>query len=171
MIPLQSVLGSLPVDIVAVLAFALLIGGVAGSVVPVLPSGLLSLSGVVLYWWHTGFTEPGLLVGSGLVLLAVLLIAVDTLAGAISAKAGGAETKTVLIASLVGFVGLFVFGPIGFLLGTAGTVFVLELGENDDVEASARAAVVTLVGMLTSNVLQLVLSVGILLVMVLVVVL
>ncbi|GAA0288271.1 hypothetical protein [Halobacterium noricense] len=35
-----------------------------GSVLPLLPSGLLSLAGVLVYWWTTG--EPGFL------LLAVL---------------------------------------------------------------------------------------------------
>lgn len=158
--PIPAVLGSLPGDLLVLLAFALLVAGVAGSVLPVVPSGLLSLSGVVLYWWHTG--EPGLLLFTGLVFVAVLLTAVDWLSGAISAKAGGAEMKTVIAATLVGFVGLAIGGPVGFLVGTAGTVFVLELVESEDAVGSARAAGVTLVGMLTSNVLQLLLSGGIL---------
>ena len=49
---------------------------------------------------------------------------------------------------------------------TAGTVFVFTYVECEDAEESLRAAGITLVGMLTSTVLQLVLTVGVLLVMV-----
>jgi len=157
-------------DTLSIVALALVVGGVVGSVVPLVPSGVLSLSGVYLYWWHTGYDEPGVLLLSGLTLLGLVLVAVELLAGAISAKAGGASTRTTLLATLVGFVGLFVAGPIGFLAGTAGTVFVLEYESAEGIEASARVAAVTLLGMLTSNLLQVLLSGGVALVMIWVVV-
>lgn len=152
--------------LLVVLAFVLLVGGVVGSVAPVIPSGLLSLAGVLTYWVANGFGDPGLLLLSGLVLVALVAMAAEWLAGAISAKAGGASTKTTIAATLVGFLGLIVVGPIGFILGTAGTVFGLTYVENEDAEASARAAGITLVGMLTSTLVQLLLTVGILVVMV-----
>lgn|GEM_PF-245199 len=158
-------LDALP-NLLVVLAFVLLGGGVVGSVAPVIPSGLLSLLGVVTYWFASGFSDPGLLLLSGLVLVALLAMAAEWLAGAISAKAGGASNRTTIAATLVGFVGLIAFGPIGFLLGTAGTVFGLTYAENEDAEASARAAGITLVGMLTSTLVQLLLTVGVLVVMV-----
>ena len=37
-----------------VLAFALLVGGVVGSLVPQVPGALLSLAGVFAYWYATG---------------------------------------------------------------------------------------------------------------------
>jgi uncharacterized protein YqgC (DUF456 family) len=148
------------VDLPTVVALALLAAGVVGSVVPFLPGGPLSLGGVYLYWWSTGYDEPGLLVLSGLTLLGLLAVAVDWLAGAVSAKAGGASTRTTVLATAVGFVGIFVAGPLGFLAGTAGTVLVLEYGEGGDLEGSVRAAGVTLLGMLTSNLLQVLLTGG-----------
>lgn len=148
-----------------VLAFVLLVGGVVGSVAPVVPSGLLSLAGVGVYWWGSGFSEPNLLVLSGVLFVALLAVVTDWLSGAVSAKVGGASTRTVVIATLVGFVGLTA-GPLGFLVGTAGTVFVLELADGGEVEESARAAGVTLLGMLTSSVLQLLLTAGVLVAMV-----
>ena len=156
--------------VLVVLAFVLLGGGVIGSVAPVIPSGLLSLAGVLIYWVASGFGDPDLLVLSGLVLVSVVAMAAEWLSGAVSAKAGGASTKTTVAATLVGFLGLLVVGPVGFILGTALTVFGLTYWENEDAEASARAAGVTILGMLTSSLAQLLLTVGVLVVMVFVLV-
>ena len=156
--------------VLVVLAFVLLGGGVVGSVAPMIPSGLLSLAGVLIYWVASGFGDPDLLVLSGLVLVSVVAMAAEWLSGAVSAKAGGASTKTTVAATLVGFLGLLVVGPVGFILGTALTVFGLTYWENEDAEASARAAGVTILGMLTSSLAQLLLTVGVLVVMVFVLV-
>ena len=156
--------------VLVVLAFVLLGGGVVGSVAPMIPSGLLSLAGVLIYWVASGFGDPNLLVLSGLVLVSVVAMAAEWLSGAVSAKAGGASTKTTVAATLVGFLGLLVVGPVGFILGTALTVFGLTYWENEDAEASARAAGVTILGMLTSSLAQLLLTVGVLVVMVFVLV-
>ena len=158
-------LGSLSGELLVAVAFVLLVGGVVGSVAPVVPSGLLSLSGVYVYWWASGFAEPGLVLLSGLTLVALTATLVDWFSGAISAKAGGASTRTTVIATVAGLVGMVAAGPMGFLLATGGTVFGMELAENGDIEESARAAGVTLLGMLTSNVLQLLLTGGVLVVM------
>ncbi|PSQ05357.1 DUF456 domain-containing protein [Halobacteriales archaeon QS_5_68_33] len=156
--------------VLVVLAFVLLGGGVVGSVAPMIPSGLLSLAGVLIYWVASGFGDPDLLVLSGLVLVSVVAMAAEWLSGAVSAKAGGASTKTTVAATLAGFLGLLVVGPVGFILGTALTVFGLTYWENEDAEASARAAGVTILGMLTSSLAQLLLTVGVLVVMVFVLV-
>lgn len=156
--------------VLVVLAFVLLGGGVVGSVAPMIPSGLLSLAGVLIYWVASGFGDPDLLILSGLVLVSVVAMAAEWLSGAVSAKAGGASTKTTVAATLVGFLGLLVVGPVGFILGTALTVFGLTYWENEDAEASARAAGVTILGMLTSSLAQLLLTAGVLVVMVFVLV-
>ncbi|MFC7226901.1 DUF456 domain-containing protein [Salinirubellus salinus] len=136
------------------LAVALCVLGVVGSVVPLLPGAGLSLVGVGLYWWSTGYTDPGpfvlvLLVGVGLTALVV-----DFFGGALTARAGGASLKTTAVAAAVGLPLVFVAGPVGLLLGIAGTVFLLELRESEDLEASARVAAVATVGVLASAVMQ-----------------
>jgi len=144
-------------DLLVVVALALLALGVAGSVLPLLPSGGLSLAGLLAYWWQTG--DPGPLLLAALVGVAVLAQAVDWLAGVIGARASGVDTKTSILAGLVGFVLLFPGGPLGLLIGVAGTVFVVEFRENRDVEASARRATYATVGVVASAGMQVVLTV------------
>lgn len=145
--------------LVALLAFVLLVAGVVGSIVPQLPGAPFSIAGVLLYWWNSGFTEPGTLLLVGLLLIGLLTLAIDWLGGAVAAKVGGASTTTAVIAGLAGIVLFFVAGgPIGMLLGMAATVFVVEYYRQQDAKASAKAALVTTLGILSSAVMQAVLT-------------
>lgn len=139
-------------------ALALLILGIIGSVVPLLPGPLLSLAGVLGYWWATGYDEPGLITLVVLVVLGVLALLLDYLGSAVAARAGGASLTASLAGGAVGLVLLFVFGPVGMLLGVVGTVFVLELRRHGDAEAGVRTALLTAVGTLASAVVQVVLT-------------
>ncbi|MFB6081929.1 MAG: DUF456 family protein [Halanaeroarchaeum sp.] len=143
-------------DLLVVGAFALLLAGVAGSVVPVVPGGLLSMAGVGLYWWTTG--DPGPLLLVALMLTGAFAVLVDWFAGAIGAKAGGASTRNVAVASVVGVVLLVPTGPVGLVVGVVGTVFALELWAGRSGEESMRAAGYALVGMLGSTVAQVLLT-------------
>ena len=143
-------------DVFVLVALALLVLGVAGSVLPLLPSGALSLAGLLVYWWQTG--EPGPLLLAALVGISALAVVVDWLAGFVGARASGVDTRTSIIAGLVGFVLLFPGGPLGLLVGVAGTVFAFEFRENEDVEASARRAAYATVGVVASAGMQVVLT-------------
>ena len=147
-------------DLLVVAALALLVLGVAGSVLPLLPSGALSLAGLLVYWWQTG--EPGPLLLAALVGVALLALVVDWLAGFVGARASGVDTRTSVVAGLVGLVLLFPGGPLGLLLGVAGTVFAFEYRENEDAEASARRAAYATVGVVASAGMQVVLTVVVL---------
>ena len=157
-------MSALPADPAVIAAFALLVGGVVASVVPVVPGGLLSLAGVGTYWWATG--EPGPVLLSGVALLALLALVADWFAGAVAAKTGGAATRTTVVATTLGLAGLVGAGPVGFLLVTAGAVFALELGRGNGVAHAARAAGVTLLGMFAAGIFQVLLTAGVLVVMV-----
>ena len=154
-VPLVSVLGK---DLLTWGALGVALLGVVGSAVPLIPGALLSLSGLYLYWWHTGYSDPGLLVLVVLTALALLVVVLDWLGGAVSAKVGGASTGTAALAGLVGFLLFFVAGPVGILLGVAGIVFLAEYRRTDDVVTSGRTAVYTTIGMLASTVAQVLLT-------------
>lgn len=155
-------------DLVVWAAFALLVGGVVASVVPVVPAGLVSLSGVYLYWWHSGYASPGTVILVGLTLVGLLAIAADWLSGVVAARAGGASTWSSVAGGAVGLALFVVSGPVGLVVGLAGTVFLLEYRRQADATAGLVAALSATLGVLASSVVQVVLTVSMLLAMVLV---
>lgn len=154
------------VDFVTAAVFLLLVAGVVGAVFPGVPAPLLSLAGVVVYWWHTGFTEPGTVVLVALVLTAGLALLADWLGGLVAARVGGASTTSALAAGAVALVLLFVAGPVGVLVGAAGTVFLVEYIRGRDARAGAAAAGAYVLGLFASALAQALLTLSILVAMV-----
>lgn len=158
-------IADLGLDLVVVFAFVLLVGGVVGSVLPGLPGSLLSLLGVYVYWWQSGYSEPGLLVLVALTLVALFTMAADFLSTVVAARTGGASRLSAIVAGIVGFVLLFVTGPLGMLAGMGATVFVLEFRRHEDVRGGLVAALSAVAGAIASAAVQLLLTASILVVM------
>ena len=154
------------IDLVTVAAFVLLVGGVVGAVVPGAPAGLLSLAGVYLYWWGSGYTDPGTLALVALTLIGVLTLVADWFGGVVAARVGGASTTTTVVAGAVSLVLLVVAGPLGVLVGSVATVFLLEFRKHRDAAEGATAAGAFVVGFFASAVAQLLLTFSMLLAMV-----
>jgi uncharacterized protein YqgC (DUF456 family) len=146
------------IDPVAVVAVALLVAGVVGCVVPVVPGAPLSLAGVYLYWWGSGFAEPGVALLVTLTLLGLLATVADIGAEVVSARVGGASMTTSIVAGAVGIVLFALLTPIGALLGVITVVFVLEYRRHRDASQGAKAASAVVIGILGSAVVQVVLT-------------
>lgn len=159
------------VDPYLVVAVALLAAGVVGAVVPLVPGPALSVAGVWLYWWSTGFLEPGVLVVGTLTLVGLLGAAVDLAAEAIGARAGGASTGASLAGAVVGLALFLVTGPVGLVVGVAGTVLAVELYRGSDLREGARAAAFAVVAALASGLVQALLGLAVLVAFVLAVLL
>lgn len=159
-------LASLSGDLLVVAAFVLLVAGVVGSLIPVAPGAPLSIAGVLLYWWTTG--EPGTLLLVVLVGVGLAALAVDWFGGALAAKASGTSTAISGLAALVGAVLTFVGGPLGLILGVAGTVFVVTYYRERSASRSLKRAVYATAGVLASALVQALLAASILLSIVLV---
>lgn len=157
------------IDPVTVVAFLLLVAGVVGAVLPSVPGALLSVAGVLVYWWGSGFSDPGSIVLAALLATGALAIATDWLGGAVAARVGGASTTSALLAGVVGLVLLVAVGPLGVLVGAAGTVFVVEYVRRRDARAGAVAAGAYVVGFFASALAQALLTVSILIAMIAVV--
>lgn len=149
------------VEVIAVIAIALLVAGILGTLIPLVPGGLLSLSGVYLYWWQSSYTEPGTVALIVLTVLGVLTLLTEFFGSAIAAKAGGASWKTTAIAAVVAITLMLLTGPIGLLIGLFGTVFLLEFARNGDVGTSSRSAFYATVGILASTAVQVLLTTSI----------
>ncbi|QLD84335.1 DUF456 family protein [Natronomonas halophila] len=149
----------LPVDPLAV-ALVLLVAGIVASFVPLVPGGGLSMAGVSYYWYATG--DPGILALLALLGLGALALVFDWLGGALAANAGGASLRTTAIAAVVTLPLLVVLGPLGLLVGVAGTVFALEYHRHGDVELGLRAAAYATVGVLASTAMQVLVTAAVL---------
>lgn len=145
-----------------VLAVALLVLGVVGAVTPLVPGALLSVTGVCLYWWSTGFGEPGAAFVVGVVVVGVGAFLVDWLASAISTKVGGASTTSAIAAAVVGTLAFFVAGPLGVIAGVALAVFATEYYLSGDVRQGSKASLYATIGLLGSTVVQVLVTVAIL---------
>lgn len=146
------------VDAFTVVAFVLLLLGVVGTVVPLVPGAVLSLAGIYLYWWSTGYASPGVLLLAAFTVVGLAALLLDYFAGALSARAGGASMSTTIAAAVVGVVLFFVAGPLGVLVGVAATVFGVEFYRNRDAAQGAKSALYATVGMLASVVVQFLLT-------------
>lgn len=145
-----------------VVAVALLLAGVVGSALPVVPGAGFSLAGIYLYWWSTGHASPGLAALVAFTLVGLAAILTDHFAGAVAARVGGASGKTTALAALAGLPLLLVAGPVGLVVGVAGVVFLAEVYRTRDPSRGLRSAVFAAVGVLGSAVVQVLLTLSLL---------
>jgi uncharacterized protein YqgC (DUF456 family) len=103
-----------------ILAIALMVAGVIGTVVPALPGAPLVFAGAVLAAWIDGFTRVSAGTLGVLGVLMLLAMAADLVAGALGARRVGASRAAV--------VGAAVGTLAGLLTGLWGLVFMPLVG-------------------------------------------
>jgi len=134
--------------LIIIITVLLMLTGLVGCIIPILPGPLLVLTGALVYAWYTDFTVVSwavIAVLSGLALLSQLL---DYLASMIGAKKFGAG-KWGMAGALIGaVVGLFAGGIFGIIVGPFIGAFVFEMVGGKDFRASLKIGVGTLVGFL-----------------------
>ena len=132
-----------------VLAWLLVLIGLAGTLLPALPGTPVMLAGMLLMAWLDDFDRIGFGTLLGLTFLMLLAQILDFLATAEGARRFGAGRAAILGATLGLLVGMF-FGVPGLLLGPfVGAVIGHRLGEatlDDSVRAGVGASVGVLVG-------------------------
>lgn len=98
------------------IATALILIGLVGTVLPALPGLPLVFAGMLLAAWAGGFQHVGIPILVLLGLLTLVSLGVDFWATALGAKRVGASRKAIIGAMLGTFAGVFL-GPIGLLIG------------------------------------------------------
>ncbi|MBL8305558.1 MAG: DUF456 family protein [Rubrivivax sp.] len=96
------------------LSVALILAGLAGTVLPALPGTALVLAGIVLGAWIDGFTRVGPWAVGAVVVMAVLAWVLDYVAALLGARRAGASRQALIGAALGTVVGLFM-GLVGVL--------------------------------------------------------
>lgn len=133
-----------------VLAWLLLVIGLAGTLLPALPGTPIILAGLGLMAWLNEFARVGIGTLVGLAALTVFSVLIDFLATAEGARRFGAGRAAIIGATLGLVVGMF-FGLPGLLLGPfIGAVIGHRLGKAR-LDASIRAGVGASVGVLVGT--------------------
>ncbi|MGA1288965.1 MAG: DUF456 domain-containing protein [Rubrivivax sp.] len=97
-----------------VLAVALILLGLAGTVLPALPGTAFVLAGIVLAAWIDDFNRIGGVTIGIVAVLAVIAWVLDYVAGLLGAKKAGASRQAIIGAALGTVAGLFM-GLVGVL--------------------------------------------------------
>jgi uncharacterized protein YqgC (DUF456 family) len=130
-----------------VLAGILILVGLAGAVVPILPGVPLVFGGMLLAAWADHFQHIGAFTLSVLGVLATLALLVDFVAGVLGAKRVGASPRALWGASIGMLVG-FLFGLPGVLLGPFVGAVAGELSSGRELNQATRAGIGTWIGLL-----------------------
>jgi uncharacterized protein YqgC (DUF456 family) len=138
--------------VLAVVAL-LIVAGVVGSAVPMLPGTPLIVAGALLYALVTDFTPVG--VGRLLILAALSVVGMllNQVASAVGVRQAGASRWAIAGALVGAVVGLFA-APLGLLLGPLLGAIAGEILRTGHVRQSARAGVGAVVGLLAGAVAQ-----------------
>ena len=136
---------------------ALILLGLAGTVLPALPGTLFVLGGIVLGAWIDDFTRVGWGTVAVVTVLAVLAWALDYAAGLMGAKRAGASRQALIGAALGTVVGLFM-GLIGVLFMPLVGAAVGEYLARKDQRNAVRVGVATWLGIMVGLVAKVVLA-------------
>ena len=134
--------------LIIILTAALMIAGLIGCIIPILPGPFLVLGGALVYAWYTDFTVISWTVIGVLSVFALLSQLLDYLASMIGAKKFGAGKWGMIGALVGGVVGLFSAGVFGIILGPFIGAIIFEMIAGKDFRSSLKIGVGTLVGFL-----------------------
>ncbi len=149
-----------------ILGILLLLTGLVGCVLPVLPGPPISFAGLILLWWARdwnaeSFGLPAVLIAG---LLAAVVTVLDMVVPAWGAKRYGASKTAVWLSLLGMLVGMLFFPPFGFLLGAFAGALGGELLAGKREGQAAKAAWGVFVGTMLGVGLKLLVSLGIMMI-------
>ncbi|MDR2012896.1 MAG: DUF456 domain-containing protein [Rhodanobacter sp.] len=136
------------------LAGILIIAGLAGTIVPILPGVPILFLGMLIAAWANHFAHVGAFTLGILGALSVLALSVDVLAGLLGAQRAGASRAAVIGAALGTLIGLF-FGLPGLLLGPFIGALLGELAAGGTLHKAAGVGIGAWLGFLIGTVFKL----------------
>ncbi|MBC7075041.1 MAG: DUF456 domain-containing protein [Syntrophomonadaceae bacterium] len=145
----------MPFDIlITVIAVILVLVGFAGTILPLLPGIPLIFLAIAGYGWYEGFkaiTVEYLLVMAGLTVLSVI---VDYISSVLGARYFGSSKKGIWGALLGTFIGIFLFPPVGILLGPWLGAVIGEYFEQHDINKAMKVGIGTVVGLFSGMIFK-----------------
>jgi uncharacterized protein YqgC (DUF456 family) len=136
------------------LAVLLVMGGVAGSVLPALPGVPLVFLGLLVAAWGDGFQRVGWITIALLGVLTAVSFGIDLAATALGAKRVGASRLAIVGAAIGTLAGVF-FGVPGLLIGPFAGAMTGELLSRGELQQAARAGMATWLGLVFGTLVKL----------------
>jgi len=147
----------LEITLLWILCAALIVAGLAGTVLPVLPGTVLVWGGIVLGAWIDDFQRVGTATLVVVTVLAALAWVLDYVAGLLGARKAGASRQALLGAAIGTVVGLFM-GVVGVLfMPLVGAALGEYLAQKDQTRA-VRVGVATWLGIMLGLLAKVVLA-------------
>jgi hypothetical protein len=147
----------LEITLLWVLCFALIVLGLAGTVLPFLPGTVLVWGGIVVGAWIDDFSRVGTTTVVVVSVLAVLAWALDYVAGLMGAQKAGASKQALLGAAVGTVVGLFM-GLVGVLFMPLVGAAIGEYVARKDQTRALKVGVATWVGIMVGLIAKVVLA-------------
>jgi hypothetical protein len=145
------------VTLLWIAAVALILVGLAGTVLPALPGTAFVLGGIVLAAWIDDFTRIGTTTLVVVTLLAVVAWVLDYVAGLLGARRAGASRQAIVGAALGTVAGLFM-GLIGvFFMPLVGAAVGEYVAQKDHARA-AHVGIATWLGIMAGMVAKVVIA-------------
>lgn len=140
-----------------ILSTILILIGMVGIFVPVLPGTGLVFAGTLLYAWITDFEviSIGYLILFGV--LAALAWGVDYLASILTAKKYGASKIGIIASIVLGIIGLVVFSVPGLIIGQLAGIILGELYFGKEMKAAIKSGMAVFIGYLLGNTAKIIL--------------
>lgn len=132
--------------------------GLAGIVLPVIPSLPMIWLGILIYGLATGFSKITLAVIIGTGILMIIGSALDFLAGVFGAKISGASWYGVLGALVGSLVGFMIVNVLGLFAGAFIGAFVGEYLKYQKTPEALRAGFGTILGVVFGMVLKIIIA-------------
>jgi len=140
-----------------ILSIALIVVGVAGTVLPALPGTLFVLAGIVVGAWIDGYSRVGWGVLAGIGVLALLAWVLDYVAGLLGARKAGASRQAIIGAVLGTVAGLFM-GLVGVLFMPLVGAAIGEFIARRDHQRAVKVGLATWLGIMAGLVSKLVIA-------------
>lgn len=141
--------------LILILTFLLMLVGLIGTVVPVIPGTILIFLAGLLYALVEGFRTVGWPTLLVLGVLTLVATTADLWASSIGAKLGGASGWSVVAGLLGGLVGFVVFSLPGAIIGAVLGVLLVEMIRLGDLRQALKAGSGWAIGWVLATVLQL----------------
>lgn len=144
-------------EVLYVVAVLLVLIGLAGTFLPVLPGVPFVFAGLAIAAYAGNFVEVSRITILILGLMTIFAVLVDFLAASLGAKRAGASRWAVIGAAVGTLIGIFM-GPFGLIFGSFAGAVIGELIATQNAPHATRAGIAAWIGLLIGTLFKLALA-------------